>query len=247
MVGRGAPRGPVDLHGRGARSDVWVVQCSWSIPITFLLGLADLHPVVLAILHTTGILERLCEELTQIVVIGRVLEAEVANIREILDKLVGKTLAQLLDLGGLLFFSDLLVLLLVSSSLETLPGQTTAQKVHEYVAESLEIVSPRLFSAKMGIDTHVAGSSREGLSLPIRNVLLGFRVAILFCHTEVDDVNNVRGFRAGAANQEVVRLDIAVDEVLLVDSLHSRELNSFVSRGQGTSKPKHHAPFASQP
>ena len=39
-----------------------------------------------------------------------------------------------------------------------------------------------------------------------------------------NDVNGVRGLRAGDTNQEVVRLDVTVYEVLVVDRLHARKL-----------------------
>lgn len=75
----------------------------------------------------------------------------------------------------------------------------------------------------MCVDTHVPSGARQGLALAVRDVLLGLRVAVLLGHTKVDDVNDVGGFGRGAANEEVVGLDIAVDEVLLVDGLHPRE------------------------
>ena len=37
-------------------------------------------------------------------------------------------------------------------------------------------------------------------------------------------MNDVSSFGVGSANEEVVRLDVAVDQVLLVDGLHSRQL-----------------------
>lgn len=39
-----------------------------------------------------------------------------------------------------------------------------------------------------------------------------------------NDVNGVRGLRAGDTNQEVVRLDVTVDEGLLMNGLHTRHL-----------------------
>jgi len=54
-------------------------------------------------------------------------------------------------------------------------------------------------------------------------VLLGLRVAVLLGHAEIDHVNDVGGFGSGTSDQEVIGLDIAVDEILLMNSLHSRK------------------------
>jgi hypothetical protein len=48
------------------------------------LAVVKLHPVVLAILNLAGALEGLGEELAQVVVVGSVLEAEIANVAEVL-------------------------------------------------------------------------------------------------------------------------------------------------------------------
>ena len=43
-----------------------------------------------------------------------------------------------------------------------------------------------------------------------------------------NDVNGVRGLRAGDTNQEVVRLDVTVDEGLVVDTLDARDLKGTI-------------------
>ena len=53
-------------------------------------------------------------------------------------------------------------------------------------------------------------------------MLLRLRIPILFRHSEIDDVNDVGGFRRRSSDEEIVRFDIAVDEVLLVDDLDPR-------------------------
>jgi hypothetical protein len=91
------------------------------------------------------------------------------------------------------------------------------------VAQSLEIVSATLFTPQMGVDGHVTGGSTERLALPVGNVLLRLWVTVLLGHAEIDDVDNVGSLGAGAADEEVVGLDVAVDEVLLVDGLDARQ------------------------
>ena len=57
-------------------------------------------------------------------------------------------------------------------------------------------------------------------------MLLRLRITILLSHAKVDNVDDVGTLRTGATNQEIVRLDVSVDEVLLVDGLHPGKLMS---------------------
>ena len=88
------------------------------------------------------------------------------------------------------------------------------------MAKCLEIVATGLLAPKMGVDTHVTSGTRERLAFSVRDVLLRLGVTVLLGHAEVDNVDNVGSFGAGAADKEVVGLDVAVDEVLLVDGLN---------------------------
>ena len=76
----------------------------------------------------------------------------------------------------------------------------------------------------MGVDAHVSGGTGERLPLPIRNMLLGLGITILFGHPKVDYVDNIGRLGAWPANEKVVGLDISVDEVLLVYCLYPGEL-----------------------
>jgi len=185
------------------------------------LAAVELHPVVLAILDFASVLQRSSEEFAEVVVVGLVLEAQVADVRKVLVELLWVAITEVLDRGRLLLLSNLFVLLLVGSSLQSLPWETSTEEVHEHVAEGLEIITTRLFPAKMGVDAHVSCGTGKRLPLAVRNVLLGLRVTVLLGHAEVNNVNNVGSFAVGPSDQEVVRLDIAVDEVLLVDGLHA--------------------------
>jgi len=53
-----------------------------------------------------------------------------------------EAIAQVLDGRRLLLLANLFVLLLVRGSLETLPRETSAEKVHEDVTQRLEVISP---------------------------------------------------------------------------------------------------------
>jgi hypothetical protein len=76
----------------------------------------------------------------------------------------------------------------------------------------------------MGVDTHVTRSARERLAFPVWDMLLRLGITVLLGHTEVDNVDNVSALGARAADEEVIRLNIPVDEVLLVDGLNTRQL-----------------------
>ena len=135
------------------------------------------------------------------------------------------SIAKIFDSGCLLLLTNLLVLLLVSGSLQSLPGETTPQEVHENMTQSLQVISSRLLTAQVCVDTHVASSARQGLALAVRDVLLGLGVTVLLGHAEIDDMDDVGGLGRRAADEEVVRLDIAVDQVLLMNCLHARKLD----------------------
>ena len=107
------------------------------------------------------------------------------------------------------------------------------------MAERLEIISPRLFSTKMGVDAHVTRCARQRLAFPVRNVLLRLWITVLFGHAKIDDVDDISGLRLWTANKEVVGLDIAVDQVLLVDSLDTGQLHK-VLRQQSSAKRGHY-------
>ena len=54
-------------------------------------------------------------------------------------------------------------------------------------------------------------------------------VPVLFGHAEVDNVDDICRFRVGSTYQKVVRLDVSIDEVLLVDRLDSGKLFKLVT------------------
>lgn len=58
-------------------------------------------------------------------------------------------------------------------------------------------------------------------------MLLCFRISILFSHSKIDDMNDICSFCPWTSDEEIIWLDIAVDEILFVDSLDAGELLSF--------------------
>lgn len=92
------------------------------------------------------------------------------------------------------------------------------------MAQCLEIVTAGLLTTQMRVNTHVSGSSRQRLSLAVGDMLLRLGIAVLLRHSKIHNMDNIGCLGAGASNQEVVRLDITVNEVLLVNRLYSGKL-----------------------
>ena len=156
-------------------------------------------------------LHEVVEHLPVLVVVGLVEEVEAAHVLQILGELVRIALAEDLDGRGALRVADLLIALLERVGLEALPGQRAAQEVHEHVAERLEVVASTLLLAQVRVDAHVARRARQALVLAIGYVLVGLRVDVGLGEAEVDDVYDVLATRRVASDQEVLRLDVAID------------------------------------
>merc|ERR1712048_508292 len=127
--------------------------------------------------------------------------------------------AELVKSHFLLLALDSVVLLLLGAAWKTLPRETTAQKVQDYVSNGLQIVTTRLLVANMGVDGGVTSSTSEIFAVSERNVLT-FRVLVALGETKIDNVDVV--FRVFTATyKEVVWLDIAVNNALLVHFLNA--------------------------
>ena len=75
--------------------------------------------------------------------------------------------------------------------------------------------------AQVGVDARVPSRARQVLVLPVRNVEMRLRVAVLLGQAKVDDVHLIATL--ADAHEEVVGLDVAVDERLGVDVLDARD------------------------
>lgn len=54
--------------------------------------------------------------------------------------------------------------------------------------------------------------------------MLGFRISVLLCHSKINNMNDVGCLTGRSTDEEIVRLDVAVNEVLFVNGLDSRQL-----------------------
>mmetsp|Transcript_18583 Transcript_18583/g.58777 ORF Transcript_18583/g.58777 Transcript_18583/m.58777 type:complete len:215 (-) Transcript_18583:401-1045(-) len=163
--------------------------------------------------------EEVLEELPQVGVVGLIGKAQGAAVVEVDGKLVRVALAEHLHRGGHLLLGDHVVLLLFGGRLEALPGQAASEEVHEHIAKGLEVVTARLLDAQVSVDGRITRCACEVLVLAVGDVLVRLWVAVLLGEAKVDHVDLVG--LAPEANEEVVRLDVAVDEALVVDVLHA--------------------------
>jgi hypothetical protein len=75
-----------------------------------------------------------------------------------------------------------------------------------------------LLDAEVSVDGSIASRSSEVLTLPVRDVL-AIALDVAFGETKIKEEHLVR--RLVQANAEIVRLDVPVDEVAVVDVLNS--------------------------
>ena len=174
-----------------------------------------LHVVVVA-LHAAF------EETQDEAVVGVSSEAQPAAVLHEFLELAGLVHAEFVDSDFLLFALDVIIFFILGASGKALPGERAAEEVQKHVADGLEVIAAGLLVTDVGVDGGVAGSSGEVLSLAEGDVL-SLRVLVALGKTKVDDVNVVLG-AFGSSDQEVVRLDVAMDDALFVDFLNSLDL-----------------------
>jgi hypothetical protein len=136
-----------------------------------------------------------------------------------------KAVAEVFDRVCLLLLAKFLVLRLVSSSPEALPWKIASEEIYENVTQSFQVVSARLFASNMSLDIHVTRRTSGRLAFPVRDVLFRLGVTVLLSHTKIHNVNHIGALRAGLADKKVFRLDVAVDKILLMDGLDSRQMH----------------------
>jgi hypothetical protein len=91
------------------------------------------------------------------------------------------------------------------------------------VADGLQVVASGLLVADVRVERGVAGGAGQVLTF-FEGDVFALRVLEALGETEVDDVDVVFG-GLGGADEEVVRLDVAVDDALLVNLLDAQDLH----------------------
>jgi hypothetical protein len=191
-----------------------------------LLFVLVLDPVVTVVEIVPGDDEELSEEALQILIVRSLSEAELLNVFEKGHKLFRDALAELFEWKRALDLLDHVILFVfrdrlafvVLLRLEALPGELALEVVDERVPDGLEVVSTGLLDPLVGVHRAVSGRSDEPLAVDQGDVLSRLALEVLR-EPEVDEVKVLS--RLPEADDEILRLDITVNDVLIVEGLHS--------------------------
>lgn len=82
----------------------------------------------------------------------------------------------------------------------------------------------------MCADAHIPSSSRQALVLAVRNVFVAIWINILLCKTKVNYKYRIPFRAGGAANEEILGLNVTIDEQLGVNILHTLNLQHIQQR-----------------
>jgi hypothetical protein len=159
------------------------------------------------------------EEVLAHAVVGLLLEAQGAAVLHELEELRGVSSAEVLKTRLDLLLLNVVVFLVLGAAWESLPGQLTLDKVQEHVTDGLQVVSSGLLDTLVGGDGSVSGSSSQVLALFAGDVL-ALTVFVALSEAEINNVDAISG-GVGAANQEVVGLDISMNDSLFMDLLNA--------------------------
>lgn len=193
--------------------------CRLSDCLSILLVFVD-GPVKHVVILKAFTNEQIPEDFPQVAVVGLVVEPKRPGVVEVDGELVGEAAAKDFSRRRHLLLHDAVIFLFLGGSLQALPGQRATDKVQHDVAQRFHIIAPGLFHAQMRVDGGVACRAGQVLVLAVRNVEVGFWVAVFLGQAKVDAVDLIAAF--SNPHQEVVRLDVAMDEGLGVDILDAR-------------------------
>jgi hypothetical protein len=76
----------------------------------------------------------------------------------------------------------------------------------------------------VGVDAHVSSSARQTFPFAIWYMLLSLWVSVLLSHTKVYHIYSVCRLVSRTADEEVIRFDVAINEVFLMYGLNSSDL-----------------------
>lgn len=157
------------------------------------------------------------EDAPEVAVVGPLVELQAADVVEVEGKFGWKAAAE--DVAGRcsLLEQDLGILVLLVGGAKALPGKAAAEKVEQDVAERLKVVAPALLDPEVRVEACIAGGAGQGLVLPVGDVEEGAWVAVPLGQPKVDQVAVPRVLPQ--AHHKVVRLDVAVEKVLVVHVL----------------------------
>ena len=137
-------------------------------------------------------------------------KVQTSSVVHILCKLFRQLALHFFDQREFLFLFDLFVLFFLRFSRQALPRQLAFDEVQHHIAETLEVVSPRLLVAEVRVQRSVARCAGEVLAFFPRDVLACLRISESLRQSEVDHVHECRLL---VADHEVVGFDVSMQEV----------------------------------
>jgi hypothetical protein len=96
--------------------------------------------------------------------------------------------------------------------MQSLPRKLPLQKVDQYVAKRLKVITPALLNTNMSVNWRVAGGSSKGLTLTVRDMALRSRISKPFGQPKVNDEYSV--CLAPSPHQEVIRFYISMQKAV---------------------------------
>ena len=166
--------------------------------------------------------EEVTEELAEVRVVRLIIKAKGTAVVKENSEFARETTAKQVGRGSHLLFHNTVVLLLLSSGLQTLPRKGTAKEVHENVGEGLQVIATSLLNTQMSVNRGVPGRTGKVLVLSVRDMKMGLRVPELLGQTKINNVDLITTF--ANTHKEIVGLNIAVNEVTRVDVFYARNL-----------------------
>ena len=169
--------------------------------------------------------KEITEEFAQIGIVRLIVEAKSTSVIQEDAKLGGAPTTQDIRGSGHLLLQDTIVVpFLHRSSRETLPGKSTPKEVNQDVSKRFEVIATSWLDTQMSVDGGVAVSS-SGVNIPVfsvRDVNMGLGVTECLGKTEIDDIDLTATLPD--AYEEVVRFDIAVNQIFPMDVFGTRNL-----------------------
>lgn len=100
--------------------------------------------------------EEIAEQFSNMIVAGFVIEVEGPSAVQVRCEFNGHTVAQNLGSSSQLLLHDWIILLVLGSGHQPLPGERAAAELNQDVAQRFHIVSARLLDAQMSINGSIA-------------------------------------------------------------------------------------------
>ena len=149
-------------------------------------------------------------------------ERETSAVHHVVLKLYWLVHAQFINCNFLLLSLDVVIFLLLWSSRQALPWQRSLQKVQQDMTNCFQVITSWLLVAYVRVDGGVPSSACQVLALSEGDVFTLW-VLVALGQTKVNDVDVVLSVRV-AANKEVVRFYVTMDDSLFMHFLDAKDL-----------------------